>query len=334
MNIEQYKASMDPELRAGFVQIMPFFSNQPSDLVEARKFIEGMLAAVQVGQPKNDRMMVEDRGVPGPTGAPDVPVRIYTPAARTGTLPGLLYIHGGGFTVGNLDTEDLSCRHIVEEVGCVVVSVDYRLAPEHPFPAAPEDCYAALRWMAAHVEELGIDPARIGVRGGSAGGGLCAAVALMARDRKEVKLIFQMPLYGCLDDRHITPSSREMAADDMIWGRPASLKGWEAYLGENHQGDVSPYAAPARAVDLSGLPPAYLCIGELDLMRDENIEYALRLMQAGVPTELHVYPGAFHGFEGLVPNAAVSVRAVDEYTAALKRGLSRNLKDEGEIVQS
>jgi acetyl esterase/lipase len=111
----------------------------------------------------------------------------------------------------------------------------------------------------------------------------------------------------------------------MVWARPASLKGWEAYLGENHQGDVSPYAAPARAADLSGLPPAYLCIGELDLMRDENIEYAMRLMQAGVPTELHVYPGAFHGFEGLVPNAAVSIRAVNEYTDALKRELSRNL---------
>jgi len=334
MNFEQYKASMDPELRAGFVQMLPFFSNRPSDLIEVRKFIEEMLAAANAWQPKNDRVMVEDRSVPGPTGAPDVPVRIYTPAARTGTLPGLLYIHGGGFTLGNLDTEDLSCRHIVEEVGCVVVSVDYRLAPEHTFPAAPEDCYATLRWMAAHAEELGIDPTRIGVRGGSAGGGLCAAVALMARDRKEVKLIFQMPLYGCLDDRHITPSSHEIAADDMIWGRPASLKGWEAYLGENHQGDVSPYAAPARAADLSGLPPAYLCIGELDLMRDENIEYAMRLMQAGVPAELHVYPGAFHGFEGLVPNAAVSIRAINEYTDALKRGLSRNLKDEGEIVQS
>jgi len=141
--------------------------------------------------------------------------------------------------------------------------------------------------------------------------------------QKEVKLIFQMPLYGCLDDRHITLSSHQMAAEDMVWGRPASLLGWKAYLGEDRQGDVSPYAAPSRAEDLSGLPPAYMMIGELDLMRDENIEYAMRLMQVGVPIELHVYPGAFHGFEGLVPNAAVSVRAVNEYTEALKRGLSR-----------
>jgi acetyl esterase/lipase len=230
--------------------------------------------------------------------------------------------------LGNIDSEHAHCLHIAEEVSCVVVSVDYRLAPEHAFPAAPEDCYAALKWMAAHSEELGIDPSHIGVRGGSAGGGLCAAVALMARDRKEVKLIFQMPLYGCLDDRHVTPSSHQMATEDMIWGRPASLRGWQAYLGEDHQGEVSPYAAPIRAEDLSGLPPAFMMIGELDLMRDENIEYAMRLMQAGVPTELHVYPGAFHGFEGLAANAKVSIRAINEYTEALKRGLYRTLTED------
>jgi acetyl esterase/lipase len=328
MNIEQYEESMDPELHAGFVQIKPFFSSMPSDPVAARKLMKEMLTAFREW-PKNERVAVENRSIPGPSGASDVPIRIYAPTARTGALPGLLYIHGGGFTLGDLDSEDASCQHIVGEVGCVVVSVDYRLAPEHPFPAAPEDCYAALQWMVAHAEQLGIDPSRIGVRGGSAGGGLCASVALMARDRKEVKLIFQMPLYGCLDDRHITPSSHQMDAEDMIWGRPTSLLGWRGYLGEDHQGKVSAYAAPARAEDLSGLPPAYMMIGELDLMRDENIAYAMRLLQAGVPTELHVYPGAFHGFEGIVPHAALSVRAVNEYTEALKRGLSRTpTKDE------
>jgi acetyl esterase/lipase len=323
MDTGQYIASMNPELRAGFIQMKPFFSSVPADPVAARKWMAELMAATTGAQPMNDRVTVEDRIIPGPSGAPDVPVRIYTPANKTATVPGLLYIHGGGFTLGNLDSEHASCLHIVEEVDCVVVSVDYRLAPEHAFPAAPEDCYAALKWMAASAEELGIDPSRIGVRGGSAGGGLCAAVALMARDREEVKLIFQMPLYGCLDDRHITPSSHQMATEDMVWGRPVSLRGWQAYLGEDHQGIVSPYAAPARAEDLSGLPPAFLMVGELDLMRDENIEYAMRLMQAGVPTELHVYPGAFHGFEGLVVNAAVSIRAVNVYTEALKHGLNR-----------
>lgn len=329
MNIEQYIASMDPELRAGFVQMKSFFTSRPEDLVAARKWMVELFATASGEQPRNDRVTVEDRSIPGPSGAPDVPIRIYALANRAGAVPGLLFIHGGGFTLGNLDSEHASCLHIVEEVGCVVVSVDYRLAPEHPFPAAPEDCYAALKWMAANAGPLGIDLSRIGVRGGSAGGGLCAAVALMARDRGEVKLIFQMPLYGCLDDRHITPSSHQMDAEDMIWGRPASLLGWKAYLGEDHQGDVSPYAAPARAEDLSGLPPAYMMIGELDLMRDENIAYATRLLQAGVPTELHVYPGSFHGFEGLVPNAGVSVRAVNEYTEALKRGLGRIPDEDG-----
>jgi len=312
---------MDPELCSGFQQIRAIFSNIPSDPVAARKWMAEMLTTPPGEQLGNDRVEVENRRIAGPAGAPDVPIRIYTPGARTGMVPGLLYIHGGGFTRGSLDAEDVPCRYIVEEVGCVVVSVDYRLAPPHSFPAAPEDCYAALTWMAANAESLGIDPSRIGVRGPSAGGGLCAAVALMAGDRKEVKLIFQMPLYSCLDDRRRTPSSHQMADSEMIWGRPASLLGWKAYLGEGHQGSVSPYAAPARAEDLSGLPPAYLMIGELDLMRDENIEYAMRLMQAGVPTELHVYPGGFHAFERMVPQAAVSIRAAKEYTEALKRGL-------------
>jgi acetyl esterase/lipase len=328
VDFQQYLASMDPELRTGFLQMKPFFDSQPTDLIAAREWMATLMAAT-VGTPSNtDRVTFEDRSIPAPPGAPEVPIRIYSPTSRTGLVPGLLYIHGGGFTVGDLNSEHAQCLPLVEEVGCVAVSVDYRLAPEHPFPAALEDCYAALTWMAAHTEELGIDPSRLGVFGGSAGGGLCAAVALMARDRKEVKLIFQMPLCACLDDRHTTPSSQQIASEDMLWGRPTSLKGWQAYLGADHQGEVSAYAAPARAEDLSGLPPAYLMVGGLDMMRDENIDYAMRLMQAGVPTEFHVYPGGFHGFEGLVPNAAISIRATREQLEALKRGLSRPLAED------
>jgi acetyl esterase/lipase len=234
-------------------------------------------------------------------------------------LPGVLYIHSGAFIFGDLDTDDYLCRDLVEAVNCVVVAVDYRLAPEHPFPAAPDDCYAALRWMAASATEFGIDPSRIALRGESAGGGLAAAVALMARDRKEVKVAFQMLLFSCLDDRNTAPSSYEIT-DPRTWNRQLSINAWKAYLGHNHQGEVSPYAAPMRAEDLSGLPPAYLMVGELDPLRDENIMYAMRLMQAGVPTELHVYPGAFHVFEEIV-EAAVSIRAIKEYNEALKRAL-------------
>src|SRR6266700_1352063 len=317
MNFEQ---SLDPELRAALAT-MPSLGDLTGDVVNARIAIEEMLAAFQV--PPSENTTIENRHIPGPTGAPKVGIRLYTPKPRTERLPAVLWIHGGGFLVGKPDMDDHLCQRFVEEVGCIIVSVDWRLAPENPFPAGVEDCYAALLWMVACAADLSIDTERIAVAGASAGGGVTAAVALLARDRGGPKLAFQMPLYGCLDDRHITPSS-QVITDPRVWKRDISLKAWKLYLGDSQQGEVSPYAAPTRAKDLSGLPPAYICIGEADLMRDENIEYAMRLMQAGVPTELHVYPGAFHGFEGLVPTASVSVRAVTEYTEALKRGLSRN----------
>lgn len=272
---------------------------------------------------QSERVLVEDRHVPGPAGAPDVPVRIYTPATRTGILSGLLWIHGGGFTAGKPEQDDGFCGRIVEDVGCAIVSVEYRLAPEYPFPAGPDDCYAALRWMSESAANLGIDSAQIAIGGASAGGGLAAAVALMARDRREVPLVFELLIYPCLDDRHITQSSKAIAASGMLWERESSLRGWKAYLGSNQQGEVSPYAAPARVADVAGLPPTYIMIGELDLMRDESIEYAMRLMQADIPTQLHVYPGAFHGFDLLATSAALSQRAISEYIDALKQVLTR-----------
>ena len=319
MNIEQ---NMDPELRAVFVHMPQLLPDDTGDIVGYLRNSGAELKALRAGQPVNDRVTVEDRSVPGLAGAPDVPVRIYMPRNRTDILPGLLYIHGGGFIMGDIEADDPHCSRIAEDIGCVVVSVGYRLAPEYPFPAGLEDCYAALLWMASSAGELGIDTARMAVAGGSAGGGLAAAVALMARDRKEVKLVFQQLLCACLDDRHLTPSSHAFT-DGRTWNRQASLGVWKAYLGGAPADEVSPYAAPARMKNLSGLPPAYIMVGELELLRDENIEYAMRLMQAGVPTELHVYPGAFHGFEKFVPTAAISVRATKEYDEALRRALNR-----------
>lgn len=318
MNIEQ---KMDPELRTGFIQLPPMTVFW-QDAVAARAFLKETQATLIAQQPKSDHSIVEDRTVPGPSGSPDVPVRIYQPATRTKILPAVLFIHGGGFRVGDLDTEDSVCRHILDDVmDCVVVSVGYRLAPEYPFPAAPEDCYAALKWLAHSASELNIDVSRIAIRGSSAGGGIGAAVALLARDRKEVRLAFQQILHACLDDRHITSSSHEIT-DARTWNRENSLGGWKAYLGDNQGHEVSPYAAPARMGDLFDLPPTYMMVGELDLLRDENIEYARRLLQAGVPTEFHVYPGAFHGFEAMIPTAAISKRASAEVDEALKRALS------------
>ncbi|MEU6423724.1 alpha/beta hydrolase [Streptomyces spiralis] len=260
--------------------------------------------------------------VPGPLGETEVPVRIYTPADREGPLPGLLYIHGGGFVLGSVDGFDSAATLIAAEVGAVVLSVDYRLAPEHPFPAGVEDCYAALLWTADHTDELGIDPDRLGVGGESAGGGLSAAVALLARDRDGPSLCFQYLGIPELDDRLATPSMQTFH-DTPFWHRPNAELSWDCYLGEGVRGGtaVSPYAAPARAQDLSSLPPACVTVCEFDPLRDEGIAYAQRLVQAGVPTELHLYPGTFHGSALAVPDAAVSRRMTADQLDALRRGL-------------
>jgi len=202
-----------------------------------------------------------------------------------------------------------------------VVSVDYRLAPEHPYPAAVDDCFAGLEWTWSHAPELDIDPGRIGVGGSSAGGALAASVALRARDSGGPPLVFQILNYPVIDDRMDTPSMRAFDATPM-WTSGATADMWVHYLGDpSDRGDVSPYAAPGRAADLSGLPPAYVLTAELDPLRDEGIDYARRLMEAGVPTELHTVVGACHGFDIIAAEGALGQRAIDEQVRALKRGL-------------
>jgi acetyl esterase len=209
---------------------------------------------------------------------------------------------------------------LVDELDIVIVSVDYRLAPEHPFPAPVEDCYAALQWVAKNAGELGIDPERIGIGGESAGGGLTAGTVLMARDRGGPDLCFQLLGIPELDDRLDTESMRDYV-DTPLWNRPNAIYSWTAYLGTEPGGDdVSPYAAPARATDLSGLPPAFVTTCQYDPLRDEGIEYARRLAHAGVPTELRQYPATFHG-SSLVEGAAISRRMFADEVEALRRGL-------------
>jgi acetyl esterase/lipase len=209
---------------------------------------------------------------------------------------------------------------LARELGVVVVSVDYRLAPEHPFPAGIEDCYAALVWLHDHADELGVDTARIAVNGGSAGGGLAAGLALLARDRGGPRLCFQYLGIPELDDRLDTPSMHRFH-DTPMWARPAAEKSWEWYLGDAHgRDDVSPYAAPARATDVAGLPPTYISTMEYDPLRDEGILYALKLLEAGVSVELHSFPGTFHG-SAIVTGAAVSRRATVESMTVWRRAL-------------
>jgi acetyl esterase/lipase len=310
---------IDPESRPPLDQLieaLPGGFNAIPDIVARRAAVTQMMGAVEI--PPNPNVTSEDRTVPGPDGAPDIKVRIYRPARATGTLPGIYFIHGGGMILGDVEGEDPAASTICEQVGAVVVSVEYRLAPEHPHPAQSEDCYAGLVWMAANAAELGFDPGRLAVYGASAGGGLTIAVALLARDRGGPPIRFMMPIYPMIDDRNETPSSHEIT-DIGIWDRSGNIEAWTWYLGDSKPDQ---YAAPARAEDLAGLPPAYIDVGTIDLFRDEDITFAMRLMAAGVPTALHVSPGAYHGSETFAPDAPLSQRIWAGRIDALRQALT------------
>ncbi|MDB5082010.1 MAG: hypothetical protein JWP00_3934 [Chloroflexi bacterium] len=308
---------VDPELLP-ILATLTEFNEFPADLPAARRAQTAAMAAMSQVHAAHD-VRVEERNLSGPEGTHEFMVRIYWPEPQpAAALPALIWAHGGGFVVGHPTEHDNIALNFVRQADCVVISVDYRLAPENPFPAGIEDCYTALQWVAANASELGIDADRIAIGGYSAGGALAAGLALLARDRSGPKLVFQMPLCACLDDRNITPSSYEIT-DGRVWSRAVSESAWNLYLPGVDRSTTSPYAAPARAADLAGLPPAYFGIGELDLMRDENIDYASRLLQAGVGVELHIFPGAFHGFELYSPDSLLGQRALQEYGAVLKR---------------
>jgi acetyl esterase/lipase len=310
---------IDPEVAVpleGLLAAMPGGFNAVPDIVQRRATVEAMLGAIEV--PENPNVSKEDRAVPGPLGEADVTLRIYRPRNATGSLPGIYFIHGGGMVLGTAAGEDPTASLLCDEVGAVVVSVEYRLAPEHPHPAPVEDCYAGLVWTAAHAAELGIDADRLAIYGGSAGGGLTIATAMMARDRGGPVLKFMMPIYPMIDDRNETDSSHEIT-DIGIWDRAANIEAWAWYLGGK---EADQYAAPARADDLAGLPPAFIDVGTVDMFRDEDIAFAQRLMAAGVPTELHVHPGSYHAAETFAADAALSRRTWALRTDALRRALA------------
>ena len=242
----------------------------------------------------------------------DVTVHIYRKSEHQ-NQSALLWVHGGGYLLGN--AEDERARVIAEALDCTVVSVEYRLAPEHPFPAGVNDCFAVLQWMAAESSELNINPARIAIGGASAGGGMSAGVALMNRDKGGVPLAFQLLLYPMIDNLHATESGQY--ENHPIWNQGTSFNAWEMYLDGSPGEAASPYAAASRATDLSGLPPAYICVGSEDLFRDEDVEYAQRLSAADIPCELAVFPGMYHGGDMFVPNATGSERLKTSFLRAL-----------------
>ena len=312
---------IDPELTA-VLDFMPVIGLE--DPVAARREFEKLLVAMRTPLPEAELLDIEDRLIPGLEGDPEVSVRVYRPkAAAAGpaaAVPGVLLIHGGGFVIGSVEAEHAGAVMTAANLGAVLVSVDYRLAPEHPYPAGLHDCYAALTFLHAESSALGVDPERVALLGTSAGGGLAAATALLARDRGGPPVCFQMLHIPELDDRLETPSMRTFV-DSPLWNRPLAVKSWEFYLGAlAGKDDVPVYAAPARATDLAGLPPAYVSTAENDPLRDEGIAYALGMLQAGVSVELHQFPGTFHG-SALVPTAAVSRRAAQEASVVLRRAL-------------
>lgn len=316
---------VDPEIRP----ILESPAIPPIDfdagIDKVRQMMATMRAQVQATMPVVEGVSHRDEVVPGYTADdPEVTVRVYAPDDHAGPSAGIYWIHGGGMVLGTYDGDEPMCENWVAKFGVPIVSVEYRLAPEDPYPAPLHDCYAGLRWMHRNAAALGVDPARIVIAGASAGGGLAAGTALLARDLGEVSLRAQVLIYPMIDDRGVTPSNNEVDYPK-VWNAKANEYGWRAYLGDLYgSADVPLYAAPARATaqDLRGLPPAHVDVGELDAFRDEDIEYAQKLLQAGVPCDLLVTPGAFHASESYNPGAAASKRIVAARLDALGRFLS------------
>ncbi|MFF3916827.1 alpha/beta hydrolase [Streptomyces sp. NPDC001852] len=278
-----------------------------------------------VGELRADgRFEVEEVRVPGPRGGPDVTLVSARPAGVAGPLPLLYYLHGGGMITGNAWSVLPRLLHEwAVTLELAVVSVEYRLAPEARYPAAVEDCYGGLLWVAGHAAELGIDADRVVVGGKSAGGGLAAALALLARDRGGPGPIGQLLLCPMLDDRNDTVSSRQLAGVD-TWDRTSNTTAWQAVLGDRYgTAELPPYTAPARATDLSGLPPAHVEVGSAETLRDEAVAYARAIWRAGGRAELHVWPGACHGFDTFAPRAALGQDARAARTRWLRRVLTR-----------
>lgn len=306
---------LDPEIAEALQNMPPggaFTLEQVAVIREQR-------AAMQPPVALSDAVERTDYVVPGPEGAPDVTIRVHRPKSATGPLPCLYWMHGGGYVFGTYAQDDLRFDKWCQALNMVGVSVEYRLAPETPYPGPLEDSYAGLAWVHANAADIGVDPARIGIGGGSAGAGLAAGLALLVRDRGEIPLTCQLLIYPMIDDRRVTESS---TWDVPIWPPKSNETGWKAYLGPLFgTDDIPPYAAATRATDLAGLPPAFIIVGALDGFLDEDVDYAMRMTRASVPVELHVYPGGPHGFDALLPGTQLARRARADMEDWLRRTL-------------
>lgn len=316
------RTQLDPELAEPLANIEAATGGgfNLRDIPATRAMVAAMVAAVKAEAPPIDGVTTEDARAPRADG--EVAVRIYRPSSGRAPLPTLLWMHPGGYVIGSIELDDLMARQLAKDVQCAVVSVEYRLAPEHPFPLPLEDCFAVLEWLSKKGATAGLDPTRIAVGGASAGGGLAAGLALLARDRGGPQPCFQLLIYPAINDRNIEQVSARVP-ENLFWSRENTLIGWRAYLsGKQASADVPPPAAALRAKDLSGLPAAYIAIGALDMFVPDCLAYAQRLIDAGVATELRLYPGAFHAFDAFAPMAQVSQSFVADRNAALRRAFT------------
>jgi acetyl esterase/lipase len=296
---------VDPELRDALAQLLPSLTAE--SLTQRRANALELAAALP--KPSLPDIATNEIHVESAFGAKPIRVLAYRPITSNDPLPAIVHIHGGGFVMGAPEIKDVENRLFASELRCAIYSVDHRLAPESPHPAPLEDIYSVFAWLHANAGQLGLDPARIGIKGESGGGGFAAAAALYARDREGPKFAFQHLIYPMIDDRTAVRKDLHPCVGEFVWTQANNYFGWRSLLGEEPgSADVSPYAAAARAADVSGLPPTYISVGGLDLFLEENMIYADRLSRAGVPVELHMYPRAYHGFYR-VTNARVTKQA-------------------------
>lgn len=308
---------VDPELLP-LIEAMPTLTLSAENLGVIREARKAMLAQLP---PFPESVAVEERHIPGPEGAPDVRVKLYRKKSGAASRPAILHLHGGGYIMGNPEFMGPQCALWADAFDAVVIAPAYRLAPETTYPGSIEDAYSVLAWVWQQASALGIDTGRIAVAGESAGGGLAAALALLVRDRDDYRFCHQQLIFPMIDDRTAVRKDLSPIYGEYVWNNGSNHFGWSSLLGKAPgSADVSPYAAAARAEDLSGLPSVFMATGALDLFTEENLDYAKRLMAAGVPVELHVYPGAPHAFMQY-PGVAVTKQYTRDAMAALGRGL-------------
>jgi acetyl esterase/lipase len=307
-----------PELRS----MLPRLLSMPTSVLTAETLAKSRVGALGYSFPPLSAPAWSERTIPGPKGAPDVRIFIVNAKARRALRPAILHMHGGGFVIGAAKTGIRALQEIAQALDCVIVTVDYRLAPETRFEGSLEDNYAALKWLDQHAAELGGDRSRIAVMGESAGGGHAAMLAIAARDRGEIPILYQALIYPMLDDRTGSTVQKPSIMGAILWTPASNRFGWTSFLGVPAGAKHVPKGAvPARLENLAGLPPAFIGVGSIDLFVDEDIDYARRLIDSGVPTELHVVPGAFHGFDG-IPGTTIGPRFRASLIEALRQAFA------------